>query len=126
MPAGTLVVNEIVNAYLALVARRGSGTPVTVWVTPTGTFGDTFDNVNGDVVIAVKNASGGDITVQVTPSRTFHGVLPSPSSLTVGAGTEGRFGPFPQSVFNTVLGIANVLCSATTSITIAAFRLVQP
>ena len=81
---------------------------------------DTFVNDGVKTVFKVKNGGGGAITV------TFDGVGTGPTdavafdddvAVSVGAGEEWEFGPFPKSRFGSVVSLTY---SGTSSVTVAA------
>lgn len=90
--------------------------------------GDTF-TPDGDTFIQVKNASGGAITVTiVTPRTDAWGNAIADNTVSVPATTGDRMiGPFPaDSYADPTTGLASITYSATTSLTIGAFKVSGP
>ncbi|MEV4179941.1 hypothetical protein AB0J28_00660 [Streptosporangium canum] len=87
-----------------------------------GGSGDTF--TPGDhVFLHVKNAGGASTTVTVTTPGTVEGLAVSDLTVTVPASTGDRMiGPLPSRLFARADGQADVVCSPTTSVTIAVVR----
>lgn len=89
----------------------------------TVTTGDTFVN-DERTFVRVKNASGSAITATATVVRQVDGQVVTARTVTVPATTgDVSFGPFPAGDYNDANNIVTVVCSAVTSVTIAAIRL---
>jgi hypothetical protein len=95
--------------------------------TPGGS-GDVFQNTLGDVFFKVINGSGGSINVTATAQNTaWNEIKQGPFTLTnnvvaVANGATTYIGPFPPAVYNNSSGQVAILCSATSSVTVAAVK----
>jgi hypothetical protein len=93
------------------------------YVTPTVTVGDTIAAPDDRTYVQVKNASGSPITVSVSdPGTTPSGNLATIATVSVPATTGDKLIPVPASAADPATGLATVICSAITSVTIGAFR----
>lgn len=93
------------------------------FVTPTATTGDTIAGADDRTYVEVKNASGSPITVTVSdPGLTPSGNSPTLATVTVAATTGDKLIPVPASAVDPTTGLATVICSAVSSVTIGAFR----
>jgi hypothetical protein len=107
-----LTVQQIVKAGLA-----------PAYVTPTVTVGDTIAGADDRTFVHVKNASGSPITVTVSDvGLTASGNPAAIATVSVPATTGDRMIPVPASAVDPASGLATVICSAVTSVTIGAFR----
>lgn len=89
----------------------------------TVTVGDTVANPDDRTYVHVKNASGSPITVTVSdPGLTASGNSPTLATVSVPATTGERLIPVPAAAADPSTGLATVICSAVTSVTIGAFR----
>jgi hypothetical protein len=119
MAEGSLALQSIINTGIALTL-----------VTPTATDGDAFPN-SGSTFLFVNNASGSAINVTLDAYPTGNSTVP-PDGLTitdrvvaVPAGQSRYIGPFPPSIYTRATdGKARAVCSATTSVSIAAVTMV--
>jgi hypothetical protein len=90
----------------------------------TATTGDKF--TPGDTTfIDVVNGGGSDITATITtPNTSIGGAAIADLAITVTAGERRHIGPFPREHFaDPSDGLAKVVCSAVTSVTIAALKI---
>lgn len=76
----------------------------------------------------VKNGSGAPINVTIVTPNTVFGDAIADRVVAVGATSEAVIGPFPAQHFanSADSGLAAITYSGVTSLTIGAFRLVQP
>lgn len=82
--------------------------------------GDSFQN-DGTIFVYIKNGGGGSITATAAIPLLVDGVaIASGKQVTVGAGAEVLFGPFPTSTYNDVNGNVNLTYSGVTSVTVSA------
>jgi len=108
------------------IARAGVSLEKNV-VTPTATHGNKAAN-DGKMFLYVKNASGGDITVTIDTPGTVDSQAIADLVVTVKATGDANgldkqlIGPF-TSTFSQSDGYVWAVCSATTSVSIGAFRL---
>lgn len=89
---------------------------------------DTFVP-DADTFIFVKNTNAATRTVTITTPGTLAGGLAVADAVgTVGATTgELMMGPFPGNYYaDPTTGLATVVCSATTNVTIACIRVAPP
>lgn len=109
-------------AALTVQQPTRTGAVITT-ATPTVTTGDTFAN-DGKVWLRVANGSGSSINVTVTAyAAALPGLVASNNVVAVAAGAAKDIGPFPPSGFtDPSTGLATVVCSAVTTVTIAALR----
>lgn len=75
------------------------------------------------VFIEVSNGSGAGITVTITTPNTVSGLAIADTVVAVANGAVGIIGPISPALYAASTGLATIVCSATTSVTIAAFRL---
>lgn len=89
--------------------------------------GDSFPP-GQDTWLHAKNGSGGAITITVvTPGTDAIGNAVADTVVSVGAGAERVWGPFPAVYYaNPATGNADITYSAVTTLTIGAFNLVNP
>ena len=90
----------------------------------TASTGDKF--LPGDTTfIEVVNGGGSDITATITTQTTsIGGAAVADIAVTVTAGERRHIGPFPKEYFAASSdGLAVVVCSAVTSVTIAAIKI---
>jgi hypothetical protein len=79
---------------------------------------------DGRTFAHIKNASGSSITCTITSAGTTQGRAIADDVITVGATTgEQMVGPWPRSIYNAADGNIDITWSATTSVTIALFKL---
>jgi hypothetical protein len=79
---------------------------------------------DGRTFMHIKNVSGAPITCTVTTAGTYLGLALADPVITVGATTgEQMAGPFPQGIYNASDGNIDITWSATTSVTLAVFKL---
>lgn len=90
----------------------------------TATEGDDFTN-DGYTFLHVKNGGASPITVTITTPAKVHGVDVADITVSVPASGERMIGPFPPILFNDSAGRVHTVCSATTSVTLAAIRVKQ-
>lgn len=94
-----------------------------------GASGDLVPNGGGDVFLLVKNASGSLVTVTVPAQKTSmyregFGTVDVPDYEATVAATTGAklLGPFGRARYNNGNGQITVQYSATSSVTVKAFR----
>lgn len=93
------------------------------YVAATATTGDTVSNPDDRTYVHVKNASGSAITVTVSDlGLTASGNSPTLLTVSVPATTGERLIPVPATAADPSTGLATVICSAVTTVTIGAFR----
>lgn len=107
---------------MALLARQDASGPAGATITPvaaTVTTGDTL--VGGQsVMLYINNGSGSPITATITTPETVEGSLAvADRAVTVTNGTF-RMVPIPSRYNDPTTGLATVICSAVTSVTVAA------
>lgn len=109
-------------AALTVQAPTRTGATVST-VTPTASTGDTFVN-DGKVWLQVTNGSGSSINVTVNSTAAAGpGLAASNNVVAVAAGATKLIGPFPPAGFtDPATGLATVICSSVTSVTIAALK----
>ena len=79
---------------------------------------------NGDVILEVKNTSASPVTVTLTTPITVEGIALTDPAISVPATTGDRiFGTFSPQVFNQAGGTVYVDFSASSGVTIAAYKL---
>ena len=79
---------------------------------------------DGRTFMHIKNGSGSPITCTVTTPGTYGGHAIADTVITVGATTgEQMAGPFPKGIFNAGDGNVDITWSATTTVTLAVFKL---
>jgi hypothetical protein len=102
------------------IARAGTATTP---VTPTASTGDTISNPDDRTFVKVNNAAGSPITVTVSdPGTTPSGNSPTLSTVSVPATTGERYIPVPAAAADPSTGLATIICSSVTSVTIVAVR----
>lgn len=90
-------------------------------VTPAG-GGDQWANTGLEMFL-VKNGSGSPITVTFDIIPTIDGAAVTDPAPSVAAGATRIFGPFPPAYYtDPATGLAKATCSATTTITVIAFK----
>lgn len=89
--------------------------------------GDTFVP-DKDTFLHVKNGGGGAITVTVvTPRSDAIGNVIADNAVSVTNGQERMIGPFPYEHYaDPSTGVANISYSGVASVTVGAFRVVEP
>lgn len=104
-----------------LVSR--AGVVQAAGATPTATTGDTFQP--GEKVMLVVKTSGTatNVTVKSQTVGPEGQNLDSPNAVAVGATATVRFGPFPSSRYGDGSGLATVICSAITGVTLEVVAL---
>jgi len=121
MAAGTLVVNEISRAGMAVEENM---------VAPTETDGDYMPN-DGKTFLYVINGGATPITLTVDTPLTVDGQALADLTVTIAATGDGDgldkqfIGPF-TGVSNQSNGAILAICSAVADILIGAFRLQNP
>ena len=92
--------------------------------TPTASTGDQWANT-GKEWLEITNGSGGSITATITSYATAPaGTAVTDKAVTIGNGVTKKIGPFPPSGYtDPTTGLAKVVCSAVSSVTIAVVRL---
>lgn len=78
--------------------------------------GDKF-HPGDHTFLHIKNGSGGSVTATITTPGTVGGNAVADPGLTVAAGADEMFGPFPRSVYAGSDGLAAIAWSATASVT---------
>lgn len=89
--------------------------------------GDSFEN-NGNVLLRVNNGSGAPITVTADgPRPDSFGITDNSHdlALTIPAGENRIWGPFPTNRFNDANGRVQLAWSGVTTVTFGAFYAVQ-
>lgn len=109
---------------MALLTRQSAsgldGATITS-VTPTVTTGDTL--VGGQSVhLLVNNGSGAPINVTLTTPETVEGSLAVADRVIAVAAGALREIPVPSRYNDRTTGLATVVCSAVTTVTIAAVQ----
>lgn len=90
--------------------------------------GDDFVNSSDRIALHVKNGSASSINVTIaaqTTSATVPGlgiVTKANQVVAVAAGADRIIGPFPPKAFNSSTSKVSISYSATTTVTVAAFR----
>lgn len=108
-----LTVSQVVKA--GLTAPAG--------VTPTASTGDTFACTGKEVLVVVNN-NGSSINVTVNSTAAAGaGLAQSNNVVAVANGATKYIGPFEPSGYADSTGVATVICSAVSSVTIAVLRL---
>lgn len=109
---------------MALLTRQNAsgldGATIT-FSAATAATGDTLVGGQG-VHLLVNNGSGAGITVTLTTPETVEGTLAvADRAVTVGAGAIREI-PVPSRYNDRTTGLATAVCSAVTSVTIAAVQ----
>jgi len=125
-PEGQMAYASAVALTIYEIERAGESLEKNL-VTPTATHGNKAAN-DGKMFFYVKNASGGDITVTIDTPGTVDSQTIADLVVTVKATGDANgldkqlIGPF-TSTFSQSDGYVWAVCSATTSVSIGAFRL---
>lgn len=108
-------------ALLAVQQATLKGVAVT-FAAATVTVGDTFPRPHDKVGFRIKNGSGGAITATlVIPGNLSYGeAAPDIVSNSIPAGADVTIGPIPPEAVDPSTGLVTVICSAVTSVTVAA------
>lgn len=94
-----------------------------VFSAATASVGDKF-LPSDRTLIEIVNGSGGDITATVTtPGTGPGGTAIADKVITVTAGERRHMGPFPRQDWAGSDGLATVVCSSVTSVTVAALKI---
>lgn len=102
---------------------------VTQTLAAAGGSGDTFAN-DGNTIFVVSNASGSSINVTFTAQVTsaskpgFEDVTYTDKVVAVANGATKIIGAFATGTYNNASGQVAVSYSATSSVTVAAYRLI--
>lgn len=72
--------------------------------------------------VHVVNGSGSEVTITIPTPGSVDGLAVADRTVAVPAGEERMIGPFPTATYNQADGTVHVDYSATTSVTVGAFK----
>ena len=86
-----------------------------------GGSGDTIANPDGKRWARIKNGNAGTVTVTVATPATYRGRAVADDSISIPTGQEAEVGFWDPDLYNDSNGNVTVVCSPTSSVTIAAY-----